>query len=113
MITIQQLADHIGGLPIAKEEKDALLLLVQPSFKFRDFLKAKYGLGDVEVESYINLQIAPHRDALNADLEKLDLDDYTNISISRIVKVVIEFAGSEGFKDLDDLSLSLRKILFI
>jgi len=113
MITIQELANHINALPISKAERDALLVLIEPSFKFRDFLKNKYGIDDIAVESLINLQIAPVRDQLNEGLDKLEVNDYIPIAISRIVKVVIEFATREQYTETEELSSSLQKILYL
>ena len=113
MITILQLKDHFDSLPISNEEKESLLKLVKPSFAFRDFLKDKYEIDDMSVECLINLQIAPVREELSKGLDMLEPDDYLHIMISRIVKVVTDFAESEGFKDIEPLGLALQKLLFI
>jgi bacterioferritin (cytochrome b1) len=113
MINFEQFAKYIQALSIPESEKNDLIVLVTPCFDFRDFLKKKHNLSDQEIENIIQLKIAAGRDKIYEGLELLDIADYTHALISRMSKVVTEFAKEEEYEHHESLELALKKIMLI
>jgi hypothetical protein len=113
MISLDQMREHIESLNIPQEEKDDLLLLMQPSFDFRKFLAEKLSISDAEVEALISARVASRRTELNDGLQGLDTEDYISLAVTRMSNIMREFAEENGFDQLDALQLSLEKIMLI
>ena len=113
MISLDQMKSHIESLNIPKEEKDDLLTLMQPSFDFRKFLAERLSLSDVEVEALISARVASKRDELNDGLQGLDTEDYISLAVTRMSKIMRDFAQEHEFDQLEALQLSLEKIMMI
>ena len=113
MISLDQMREHIESLNIPKEEKDDLLLLMQPSFDFRKFLAEKLSISDSEVEALISARVASRRTELNEGLQGLETEDYISLAVTRMSNIMREFAEENEFDQLDALQLSLEKIMLI
>lgn len=113
MISLDQMREHIESLNIPQEEKDDLLLLMQPSFDFRKFLAEKLSISDAEVEALISARVASRRTELNDGLQGLDTEDYISLAVTRMSNIMRDFAEENGFDQLDALQLSLEKIMLI
>ena len=113
MISLDQIQEHIKNLKIKEEEKDDLLTLIQPSFDFRYFLSQKLSLSDLEVESLISARVASKRNELNDGLQGLDVDDYISLAVTRMSKIICDFAEEYGYEQLDALKISLEKIMIL
>lgn len=113
MISLDQMRKHIESLKIKDEEKKDLITLIEPSFDFRSFLAKKYDVSATEVENMISARIASKRDELNDGLEGLDADDYINLAVTRMSKIMRDYGEENGYEHLDALELSLGKIMML
>jgi PIN domain nuclease of toxin-antitoxin system len=104
---------HIESLKISKEEKDNLLILLEPSFAFRYFLSKQLNISPIEVETIIQDRIASKREELNKGLEGLAIDVYIKLSVKRMSDIMADFAKETGFKEYEAFGISLGKIMEI
>jgi len=113
MISLEQMKAHIESLKISKEEKDSLLILLEPSFAFRYFLSKQLNISPIEVEAIIQDRIASKREELNKGLEGLAIDVYVKESVKRMSNIMADFAKEAGFKEYEAFGISLGKIMEI
>lgn len=113
MISLDNMRVYLDSLNIPEEEKQDLITLLEPSFDFRAFLSQKMNISSLEVESLINARIASRRTELNSGLEGLDRDDYISLAVTRMSKIIRDFAEEEGYEHCEALQISIEKIMLI
>lgn len=113
MISLEQIKTHIESLKVSKEEKENLLILLEPSFAFRYFLSKKHGISEIEVESMIQDRIASKKEELNKGLNGMHIEGHIKESVKRMSNIMSEFAKESGFEEYEAFGISLGKIMEI
>jgi hypothetical protein len=113
MISLEQMKIHIESLKISHEEKQNLLILLEPSFDFRNFLAKQLEISQLEVESLIQSRISSKREELNTGLIGLPIEQYIEESVKRMSNIMSDFAKESGYEHYDAFGISLGKIMSI
>ena len=112
-MNLEQYKAYIEATPLDEATRKNLLLVVEPCFKFRDFLKEKHKISADEVETLIQLQIAGKRDEIYKGISDLEHEDFKIIVINRMVEVMTEFAKKEDYENVEEFTLAIETLLLL
>jgi len=116
MLNLKEYKEYIAKQDFPEASKKALLQTVMPCFDFADYIAAKYNETVDDGQVRIDALLLSKRAEINKGSEefsKLNYHDYTELTSTRLAKVISEYAKEEGYQDWKKLGDSLKKLLRI